>query len=66
MDQQEIPELLTIPEVARRLRVSDKTLKKAIASGKLRPIHMTDQKSWPRLTESEVMRWLAARAEPAS
>ena len=64
MDQQEIPELLTIPHVARRLGVSPAALKTAIASGKLQAIRL-NEKGWPRLTETEVMRWLAARAEPA-
>ena len=52
--------LLTIPAVSRQLGVSTKTLKQAIDSGDLVSVRLTDA-GWPRISEAELIRWLAAR-----
>lgn len=52
-------ELLTITEVAKRLKVSTRTVHRTIANGELMPIRLSE--SLVRLTDAEVSRWIQSR-----
>jgi putative resolvase len=54
--------LLTVAEVARMMRVAEVTVRRWIASGRLRATKVTDRSGW-RIRESEVAR-LSQPREP--
>jgi len=53
------PELITLPEAARRLGVDIKRLREARDAGHL-PVFVIG-KRWQRVTSADVLRWLATR-----
>ncbi len=61
----EIPALLTVPEVAARLRVSRASVYRRIAAGEL-PVHRlgSGPRAPLRVDGAELLDWLCARHEP--
>lgn len=55
-------ELLTLDEVAARLHVSTKTVRREIAAGRLRPVYVGRK---PLVTEREFEAYIAARRKAA-
>lgn len=54
-------ELLTIEETAARLKVSERTVRRAIASGGLRAFRIAGRGTW-RITADDLEAWLVMRA----
>jgi excisionase family DNA binding protein len=50
--------LLTVPEAARRLRVSEKTIRRRIARGEIPAVQLGGPRSPVRIPEDELERWL--------
>lgn len=57
--EESAPGLLSVPEVARRLGIDPKTLRKSIAAGEVRSVKLC---SAVRIPLAEVLRLLAAKA----
>lgn len=51
-------ELLTVPEVAARLKLKPETVRRWLRAGKLKGIVFSDRGGW-RVAQSEVQRFLA-------
>ena len=52
-------ELLTLPQAARRVGVSDRLLRDAIESGALPVFHLSPG-GWPRVRASDLRAWIEA------
>ena len=52
--------LLTVPEVAARLRINPETVRRWLRRGKLRGVLMGGDRGGYRIAESELVRFLAA------
>lgn len=57
------PPFLTVREVAQRMRVSDKTVRKWIGQGRLRGVKISNRGGW-RIPEVEVERLIAELSRP--
>ena len=55
-----LPKLLTLPEAARALDISQKAVRAAGERGDLEIIRLTPN-AWPRTTSAAVERWIANR-----
>jgi len=60
MARQEVA-MLTVPEIARQLRVSQETIRRWLRTGQLHGVHLGDRAGW-RVPASEIDRFLAQRA----
>lgn len=59
--QQEVATMLTVSEIAQRLKVSPETIRRWLRSGQLHGVHLSDRAGW-RVPASEIDRFLAQRA----
>ena len=58
--------LLTIPETAERLRVSENTVYRRIASGELRAVDLGNGRAWTRVRTDDLARYIDKRTRSAA